>query len=136
MCNFNDVFDSAFPKSWLDPYGDMPMNPGLQASVDIEVTKSDGVTKVTAVKTPPRSQHMSFEDALEMVLSITSCENEPLCTNLQAADQGKCEDEKCPDSSGEKEKEPDPVGESNALDDDSKPFDKFKKKEDKEKPAE
>lgn len=106
---FQDVFDEAFPKSWLDPYGAMPLNPGLQASVDITVEKSDGLTKVTAVKTPPRSQSMSFSDALEMVLSITSGENGPLCDFPQSADQGKCktekEDEK--DSGDDKESEDD-----------------------------
>ena len=91
MCSFNEVFDDLFPKSWLDPYGHMPMNQGLQASVDITVEKCDGVTKVTAVKTPPRSEHMSFRDALDMVLSITSCDIEPVCESSQCADLGKQE---------------------------------------------
>ena len=94
---FQDVFDDMFPKSWLDPYGNMPLNNGLEASVDITVEKSDGVTKVSAVKTPPRSQHMSFSDALEMVLSITCGENGPLCSSLQPSDQGKRDSEDKPD---------------------------------------
>lgn len=94
-----------FPKSWLDPYGNMPLNNGLEASVDITVEKSDGLTKVTAVKTPPRSQHMSFTDALEMVLSITSCENGPLSGSQRSADQGKCEEEKGTEKDPEDNKE-------------------------------
>ena len=106
MCDFNEVFDDLFPKSWLDPYGKMPMNPGLQASVDITVEESDGFTKVSAVKTPPRSQHMSFQDVLEMALSITSCENGVSAPFWQADDQGKCKAENKEEKDQESEDKP------------------------------
>ena len=110
---FQDVFDEMFPMDWLDPYGRMPLNPGASVSVDIEMTENDGIKRVSAVKTPPRADNMSFGDALSMVLSITEGVSEPLCRSLQAADQGKRDDKKSEKSDEKDSKNEDDVVQSN-----------------------
>ena len=124
---FQDVFDEMFPVDWLDPYGRMPLNPGASVSIDIEMTEKDGVKRVSAVKTPPRVDNMSFGDALSMVLSITEGVCEPLRGSQQAADLGKCKepdsDEKCQDDKDSPENSQDskvPFGKDDSKGDNEK----------------
>ena len=74
----------------MDPYGDMPMAGGMEASAEIDIMESDGNIHVSVVKTPPRDGKIRLPEVLAAIMGSQM--------GLEcAADQAKCKPEECPD---------------------------------------
>lgn len=100
MGSMEETLSNLFPTSWLDPYGNMPLNQELTAQIDITQVTTDNGIKITAVKTPPRAGTTSIKDAISMALDMGCCEIGPHRASQQAADLGKCDSKKPPEKQG------------------------------------
>lgn len=89
MCGIEQALSNLFPVSWLDPYGNMPLNKDYSVQIDITQVETDDGIKVTAVKTPPHAGTTSIQDAISMALGMGCDVCEAPTDSPQSADQGK-----------------------------------------------
>ena len=95
----DDAINNLFPTSWLDPYGEMPLNDKYSVQIDITQVKTDDGIKVTAVKTPPRARTASIQDAIEMALGMTSCDEKALDNEEKKSSEPVKQEDKKPEDS-------------------------------------
>lgn len=60
----------------MDPYGDMPMARGMEASAEIDIMETDGNIHVSVVKTPPRDGKLRLPEVLAAIMGCMPCETE------------------------------------------------------------
>ena len=109
----DEALSNLFPTSWLDPYGNMPLNDKYTVQIDITQVKTDDGIKVTAVKTPPRAGTTSIQDAISMALGM-SCDTCEMPTDTQKPDN---QDKKDGKFNSDK---PDNVNDSDKMNQDQK----------------
>ena len=122
MCGMQETLDSLFPTSWLDPYGNMPLNKQYSVQIDITQVETDNGIKVTAVKTPPQAGTTSIQDAINMALGMSCCDQP--CEDSKSKEQKKPESKEDAGKDGEdaeKEEKPEEDGEEEGH---KYPFDK------------
>ena len=81
----------------MDPYGDMPMARGMEASAEIDITETDGNIHVSVVKTPPRDGKLRLPEVLASILG-------PQMGLECVADQAKCKPEERLDKQDDNDK--------------------------------
>lgn len=96
----DQALSNLFPVSWLDPYGNMPLNKEHTVQIDITQVETDDGIKVTAIKTPPRAGTTSIQDAISMALGMGCDEIGPQNGLEQSADLGKRDDKKSSGKNG------------------------------------
>ena len=112
---YQDALSNIMPVEWLDPYGRTPMANGMETSVDITIVETDDGIRASSVKSPPKSGPSRLMQAIQMALGVDQFDCESPCSSLQAADQGKRDDEEKKDS-GEKPEESGTMGSTSSPD--------------------
>ena len=86
------------PVDWLDPYGRTPFANGTEMSVDITIVETEDGIRATSVKNPPKAGPSRMMDAIKNALGVGFMDCIDPCSSLQAADLGKCDEQKSGDS--------------------------------------
>lgn len=97
MFCFQEALANCLPYDMLDPYGDMPLAGGMEASVEIDIVDDGANVHIKSVKTPPRNGKVRLSEVLQGIMG-------PQMASPCVVDQGKCKEDKLPEKAPGSEK--------------------------------